>query len=741
MQKAKLLSIILNASPPWGRPIVQNRNGTQRGMQDTQTPEKKTRRSIAALPNELISQIAAGEVIERPASVVKELVENSLDAGATDIEIRVDGGGLKRLVVTDNGSGIAKDELPLAVMRHATSKIRNLLELEEVMTLGFRGEALASIDSVSSLTIRTRTAEDDHAWEWKEGKISPAAGNLGTRMEVCDLFYKTPARRKFMKSEATEASHILTQVERLALAHPEAGFRVIVNGREILTLVPQSEEARIAALLPKEFRENCRPVRAFRDGIRLTGLVGLPVIGKARTQDQYFFVNGRFVRDKLLSHAVRSAYQDVMHGQAQPLYCLYLEIDPTAVDVNVHPTKSEVRFAESQRIHTAVSSSVKAALATSEAAISRSDLDNVGHQGATARNDVASVSRLTGATTARRDERPPVANAMRLFGADLDTALAAEAGKVVPVSRVPEHLSNVTDADEPQPLARDTVVVHGDRENGQRALISASEFHSLSKCDSGVKSDFRRDEVSIDETEVKEAVAPVMAKESSTVWAAPEMPSETRVTEVQTELVLDERAEQRPYFGRALGQVAGIYVLAEREDGLVLIDMHAAAERVTYERLKKEMDAQNLPVQPFLIPQVFRVTPTEVATFEAHREDLMAFGIDASVTGENALALRAVPALIAEAPADRLEMLVHEILEELETFGTSSLTEVMRNKILATVACHGSVRANRKLTLPEIDALLRSMEKTERIDQCNHGRPTWKLLTTEELDRLFMRGQ
>ena len=338
-------------------------------MQDSQTPEKKARRPIAALPNELVSQIAAGEVIERPASVVKELVENSLDAGATDIEVRVDGGGLKRLVVTDNGSGIAKDDLPLAVMRHATSKIRNLLELEEVMTLGFRGEALASIDSVSAMTIRSRTPEDSHAWEWKEGRVTPAAGSPGTRIDVCDLFYKTPARRKFMKSDATETAHILTQVERLALAHPEAGFRVVANGRDVLTLPPQTPEARIAAVLPKEFRENCRPVNALRDGIRLTGLVGLPVIGKARTQDQYFFVNGRFVRDKLLSHAVRSAYQDVMHGQTQPLYCLYLEIDPTAVDVNVHPTKSEVRFAEGQRIHTAVSSSVRAALSFSEATL------------------------------------------------------------------------------------------------------------------------------------------------------------------------------------------------------------------------------------------------------------------------------------------------------------------------------------------------------------------------------------
>lgn len=680
-------------------------------MQDSQTPEKKARRPIAALPNELVSQIAAGEVIERPASVVKELVENSLDAGATDIEVRVDGGGLKRLVVTDNGSGIAKDDLPLAVMRHATSKIRNLLELEEVMTLGFRGEALASIDSVSAMTIRSRTPEDSHAWEWKEGRVTPAAGSPGTRIEVCDLFYKTPARRKFMKSDATETAHILTQVERLALAHPEAGFRVVANGRDVLTLPPQTPEARIAAVLPKEFRENCRPVNALRDGIRLTGLVGLPVIGKARTQDQYFFVNGRFVRDKLLSHAVRSAYQDVMHGQTQPLYCLYLEIDPTAVDVNVHPTKSEVRFAEGQRIHTAVSSSVRAALSFSEATLPEGGLpepERVFAPGSGAKRDFEGRKPM-------RDERPPVANAMRLFGADLDTALAAESGKALNTS---------------VPFLNDTL---SGEEKAEAALPTSESNRFASSASQTLTERFGDAVTSGIETPENAAVEPEPIPET--------VPNEGSVQEAGFEPVLENFEADRPYFGRALGQVAGVYVLAEREDGIVVVDMHAAAERVTYERLKKSLDDKDLPVQPFLIAQVFRVTPAEIATIEAKKDELLAFGIDVSVTGENAAALRAVPAIIAEAPADSFETLVHELLDELESFGTSNLTEVMRNKVLATVACHGSVRANRKLTLPEIDALLRSMEKTERIDQCNHGRPTWKLLTTDELDKLFLRGQ
>ena len=680
-------------------------------MQDSQTPETKVRRPIAALPNELVSQIAAGEVIERPASVVKELVENSLDAGATDIEVRVDGGGLKRLVVTDNGSGIAKDDLPLAVMRHATSKIRNLLELEEVMTLGFRGEALASIDSVSAMTIRSRTPEDAHAWEWKEGRVTAAAGSPGTRIEVCDLFYKTPARRKFMKSDATETAHILTQVERLALAHPEAGFRVVANGRDVLTLPPQTPEARIAAVLPKEFRENCRPVNALRDGIRLTGLVGLPVIGKARTQDQYFFVNGRFVRDKLLSHAVRSAYQDVMHGQTQPLYCLYLEIDPTAVDVNVHPTKSEVRFAEGQRIHTAVSSSVRAALSFSEAAVPETSTATAPERGFPAGGG---AKREWDARRPMREDRPPVANAMRLFGADLDTALAAESGRSLP---------------EAAPFLNDTIA---DEEKVGSGLSAGP-------------SDSNRFVSPAPQTPAErfgDAVSPETGAPATTGAIEPDpIPAESPAQKGGFEPVLDSFETDRPYFGRALGQVAGVYVLAEREDGIVVVDMHAAAERVTYERLKKLLDAKDLPVQPFLIAQVFRVTPAEIATIEAHKEELLAFGIDVSVTGENAAALRAVPAIIAEAPADSLETLVHELLDELESFGTSNLTEVMRNKVLATVACHGSVRANRKLTLPEIDALLRSMEKTERIDQCNHGRPTWKLLTTDELDKLFLRGQ
>lgn len=680
-------------------------------MQDSQTPETKARRPIAALPNELVSQIAAGEVIERPASVVKELVENSLDAGATDIEVRVDGGGLKRLVVTDNGSGIAKDDLPLAVMRHATSKIRNLLELEEVMTLGFRGEALASIDSVSAMTIRSRTPEDSHAWEWKEGRVTPAAGSPGTRIEVCDLFYKTPARRKFMKSDATETAHILTQVERLALAHPEAGFRVVANGRDVLTLPPQTPEARIAAVLPKEFRENCRPVNALRDGIRLTGLVGLPVIGKARTQDQYFFVNGRFVRDKLLSHAVRSAYQDVMHGQTQPLYCLYLEIDPTAVDVNVHPTKSEVRFAEGQRIHTAVSSSVRAALSFSEATLPEGGLpepERVFAPGSGAKRDFETRKPM-------REDRPPVANAMRLFGADLDTALAAESGQALKA---------------PEPYLNDTL---SHEEKAENVLPTSESNRFAASAPQTLTERFGDAVTSGIETPETTAAEP----ETIPVSASAEGLAEKGGFEP----VLENFEADRPYFGRALGQVAGVYILAEREDGIVVVDMHAAAERVTYERLKKSLDAKDLPVQPFLIAQVFRVTPAEIATIEAHKDELLAFGIDVSVTGENAAALRAVPAIIAEAPADSLETLVHEILDELESFGTSDLTEVMRNKVLATVACHGSVRANRKLTLPEIDALLRSMEKTERIDQCNHGRPTWKLLTTDELDKLFLRGQ
>lgn len=692
-------------------------------MQDTQATAPKPRRSIAALPNELISQIAAGEVIERPASVVKELVENSLDAGADDIEVRIDGGGLKRIVVTDNGCGIPKEELPLALMRHATSKIRNLLELEEVMTLGFRGEALASIDSVASVSIRSRTAGAANAWEIRGKDITPAAGAVGTRIEVCDLFYKTPARRKFMKSDATETSHILTQVERLALAHPEASFRVIANGRDVLNLTAQTPEARIAALLPKEFRDNCRSVNAYREGIRLRGLVGLPVIGKSRTQDQYFFVNGRFVRDKLLSHAVRAAYQDVLHGQSQPLYCLFLEIDPTAVDVNVHPTKSEVRFAEGQHVHQVVTSSVKAALASSEAlreepaaqsSVSRSP-EGISEGMSFGSADKTERSVNAYGMPASRPQRPmetadrvPVAAVMRFNGADLDTALAAQEGR--PVPRWEDSLAGM-----PGDVAAET-----GNEPAEVPLATGAETPIRSE--GAARSDV------VPSIELTNAPSPNFANSMPTEA----MPAEDAPL---------PWAESRPYFGRALGQVGGVYVLAEREDGILVVDMHAAAERVTYERLKTSLDASSLPVQPFLIPHVFRVSKEEVATFEAHREMLSTFGIDASITGENALALRAVPAVIAEAPAEALETMVHSLLEELEAYGESSVTEAMRNEVLATVACHGSVRANRRLTLPEMDALLRSMEETERVDQCNHGRPTWKLLTMAELDRLFMRGQ
>ena len=701
------------------------------------------RRSIAELPNQLISQIAAGEVIERPASVVKELVENAVDAGAGSIEVRVDGGGLKRIVVTDNGCGIPKDELPLALKRHATSKIRNLLELENVESLGFRGEALASVDAVAELRMTSRTADAESAWQIEDGDVHPAAGLVGTRVEVSDLFYKTPARRKFMKSEATETAHIVDQIDRLALANPDVGFTLIANGRPLMKLEPALNAAdRIEALMPKEFRGANREVSATEGGMTLQGLVGLPTVSRSRADAQYFFVNGRFVRDKVLSHAVRTAYQDVMHGQSQPVFCLYLTMDPTAVDVNVHPTKMEVRFRESSRVHQFITRAVKAALAPSlssmmtaaetsaetkaeaqtEAPSSRFSFTPGGEprqagrqafdrpsaaaaRSASGRPSVGDML-LSGRPSAFRPASSPlpdVGAAMRLFGADPDTALAAARGECPPPpAGIDEGLvleAQSMPKSEPTPEEAVLPLTGGSfvRETGS---VGASE--------AAVN---ERDEPSVPEAEKKAAER----------QAADTLPAGA--------------------LGRAIAQIGGIYILAENAQGLVIVDMHAAAERITYERLKREMDSHGIAVQTLLIPQVFRVTPVAYAAFEEKRGTLEALGFDLSSAGDGMLTLRALPALCKDAPVPAVESMVRSLLADLADYGETSLVEEMRNRLLATVACHGSVRANRQLTVLEMDRLLRDMEKTERADQCNHGRPTWRQMTLSDLDKLFLRGQ
>ena len=573
---------------------------------------------IRLLADDLISQIAAGEVVERPASVVKELIENSLDAGAMRIDVRLEAGGIKRVVVSDDGRGIPRAELALALARHATSKIASLEDLEAVESLGFRGEALASIASVADVTITSRTADEASGWTIDSaGTLEPAAAVTGTRIEVADLFHKTPARRKFLRSEATELAHCITQVERIAAAHPQVAFSVVHQGRTLLALTAQSPRERALELLPEEFSSAQREVDAQAPGIRLHGWVGHPTASRTRPDAQYFFVNGRYVRDRVLAHAVRAAYADVLHGGSQPMYCLHLTLDPRRVDVNVHPTKIEVRFRDSSAVHQFVLHAVQAALAESAQPVAPP-----------ATEPAVRPSALWGATTQQR------------LGVEQSIA---------------EYLAVLAD---------------------------------------------------------RPAVAP----------------ASTAATAADSDMPL----------GIAIAQLAGIYVLAQNEHGLVIVDMHAAHERIVYEKLKHQLDARAIPQQRLLIPQVFSASPLDIATAQEESALLNQLGVDLAAVSPTQLALRAVPALLAQADGAAL---ARDLLRDVREFGATRVLTEHRNELLATLACHGAVRANRRLTLDEMNALLREMEATERADQCNHGRPTWTQLTVADLDRLFLRGR
>lgn len=715
-------------------------------------PSENRRPPIRELSSELISQIAAGEVIERPASVVKELVENAVDAGAMNIEVRVDGGGLKRIVVTDDGCGIPKEELPLALKRHATSKIRNLLDLENVATLGFRGEALASIDSVSAVTIQSRATGSERAWELSEGELVPSAGpQQGTRIEVRDLFYKTPARRKFMKSEATENAHVVAQLHRIALANPAVRFVLYQNGRQTFDFeAVETQDERIVALMPRAFEGGYRSVDAEESGMRLTGLVGLPTLSKPKGDAQYLFVNGRFVRDRTCAHAVRQAYQDVLHGQAQPLYCLFLTVPAAEVDVNVHPTKTEVRFRNTQRIHSFVGRAVGAALAPPRAGEEESGrLSDEGLADSATASDPSRAPRpryepryeppqgaeahvaATPRTAPEGSERPSasaVDSALRLFGASEAVRDHVLDPNTSSGARLPQSFR---DFPSPGPAPTFPSAPAEQRTFG---------FDKVTEADAGAVDVANVADVA-DSADVELEPRASTAMPESVVPSADSV-EPVRVREEPTsEPVLPSDALPTGRLGRPVAQIAGLYVIAENEEGLVIVDQHAAAERITYEKLKASMASHTMPVQPLLLPQVIRVSAVEMATFEEHSDALKAMGIELSVSGPDSLALRAVPAILHDAPITALENTVRAVLEDLEAYGESSLIEEARNKILATMACHGSIRANRKLAMKEMEELLRAMERTERSDQCNHGRPTWTQLTVAELDKLFMRGK
>ena len=582
---------------------------------------------IHRLPEDLISQIAAGEVVERPASVVKELVENALDAGARAIEVRLEGGGVRRITVSDDGAGIEREELGMALARHATSKIASLQDLEAVASLGFRGEALAAIASVASVSITSRTAQASHAWriDAASARIDAAAGTPGTRVEVGDLFLNMPARRKFLKSEATELGHCVAQVERIAASNAQVGFRILHEGRTVLAAAPSSALERLRSLLPKGLDASLRPIDADAGTLALSGWVGAPTASRARADAQFFYVNGRSVRDRLLSHAARAAYVDVLHGQAQPVYCLYLRIDPSQVDVNVHPTKAEVRFRDAPAVHRFVTQAVSRAIATGAGA-------------------------------------------------------ALEAG-------APGSAPHIFAAGYPAPAQR------GGDAWAQGALRIAQPAGAYFQ----------------------------MAAPDATTAAAAAI-----------------EADSCPPLGYAIAQLADIYVLAQNRDGLVLVDMHAAHERIVYEGLKRALDGQRMPRQQLLIAHVFAADPIELATAEEHREALEQLGLEMTLASPAELAVRAVPLTLAQADAGRL---ARDVLHEIRKYGASRALTDHRDALLATMACHGAIRAGRRLTLAEMNALLREMEGTERADQCNHGRPTWVQLGMQELDRLFLRGR
>ena len=631
-------------------------------MQVLNNTEHSPNRAIKELSDQLVSQIAAGEVIERPASVLKELVENAIDADATRIEVRLEAGGIKRLTVTDNGRGIPKDELPLALKRHATSKIRDLNELEHVLSLGFRGEALASIASVSALTVTSRTAQESCAYSIHEGEVGVAAGTQGTKVDVEDLFFKTPARRKFLKSEATEAAHCKMALERIAIAHPAIEFRLVNNAKPVLVLPVEQSRSRVNRILPDEFSRAQREVYAETASARVYGWVGLPTAGRARTDAQYCYVNGRFVRDKLLAHAVKSAYADVLHNQLQPMYCLFVDIDPVKVDVNVHPTKSELRFRDSQWVHQFVMHAVQNALAPALAGLSETTEE--GQNQELQNQGVSTTSMLSRSQVASHKEAR------------------------VPAFQLRESASSQY---EPSQLNRYLDFY-------QTRSETSSRGHTV----------------------------------PDTVQAIREGLSQ--------KTPLDQQTLSYP-LGRALGQIGGVFIIAENDHGMVVVDMHAAHERIVYEKLKEQVELQKMAVQQLLIPLVFQADAEEMATFEDNQSLLLSLGIELEAASPTHLRLRAVPAVLAGNIEKTGETLICELLADIKRFGGSTLVEEKRNEILATMACHGAVRAHRYLSVEEMNALLRQMEKTDRIDQCNHGRPTWVQVNMTELDKLFMRGK
>ncbi len=613
---------------------------------------------IQLLSPRLANQIAAGEVVERPASVVKELVENCLDAGAGRIDIDIEEGGVKLIRVRDNGSGIGQEDMPLALSRHATSKISELEDLEQVSSLGFRGEALASISSVSRLTILSNTADSGAGWKAStEGRdmqvdVGPAAHPKGTSVEVRDLFFNTPARRKFLRTEKTEFGHLEEVIKRQSLSRFDVGFHLRHNGKAIHALKPCSsqveKERRVASVCGPAFMQNALHIDTEAGGLRLWGWVALPTFSRSQADLQHFFVNGRVIRDKLVSHAVRQAYRDVLFHGRHPAFVLYLELDPATVDVNVHPTKHEVRFRDGRMVHDFLFRSLHRLLA---------------------------------------DVRP-------------DDQLA-------PTALAEMHPGKVA--------------VEG---------VAAGEYQQQAI---SLRSD------SVSSQQVREQVAGYQSLygESNAVSSVPKVSADRGVIK-SIEPNSESNNDEVPPLGYALAQLKGIYILSENAQGLVLVDMHAAHERITYERMKQAREGEGIQAQPLLVPESIAISEREADCAEEFQDVFDSLGIILERAGPETLLVRQLPIILQ---GSNVEQLVRDVLADLLEHGSSDRIQAHINEILATMACHGSVRANRRLTLPEMNALLRDMEETERSGQCNHGRPTWTQLSIDELDKLFLRGQ
>lgn len=673
------------------------------------------RHPILELPDELVSQIAAGEVVERPASVVRELLDNALDAGATQITLRLQAGGVRLIALEDNGSGIPRAELPTALKRHATSKIRNLAELEAVGTMGFRGEALAAITSIADVSVLSRTEEaaEPHGWllQARTGELQPAARGTGTTLEVRELFYSTPARRKFLKTEATELAHCLEAVRRHALARPDVGFTVWHDHKLLeqwRACIADDEDSalaqRLADVLGQDFVTDSLPVRLENHTIHVWGRVGLPSAARTRTDRQFLYVNGRCVRDKVVAHAVRSAYDDVLHGQKQPVYALFIDIDPTRVDVNVHPTKTEVRFRDSREIHQAVYHAVERALAAPRLGASATPATPAT---ATATADYTPASVPDGLGTPRHpypvsadtahQSTPPTANQRPAPTPWPTAARSTKSG------RLPGFWHTTSDSERPGHCVSDVGALWQPLtpRNTSEATTAPSETPEHSPHADG--------------------------NTGTPITNPPTLPP-------------NDGPSDWP-LGCALAQLHGIYILAQNAQGLVLVDMHAAHERIVYEQLKHQLGSHGdtpLPSQPLLLPVTFAASPLERATADDHATTLQQLGFDVSAFSHQTLAVRSVPAALAQA---NVVELVRAVLADLAQHGGSHVVQRARDELLASMACHAAVRANRPLTLPEMNALLRQMEQTQRSDQCNHGRPTWHQLNLRELDALFARGR